>query len=158
MEQTITLQVNGEGRTFQAQTDSTLLEVLRDLYGLHSVRETCGIGICGACTVLLDDLPISSCLVLAPMANGCRVTTLEGVGAGGRLHPVQQAFIDRMGFQCGYCTPGMVLSAIALLQEQADPAPSAIAEYLAGNLCRCGCYPRIIEAVRLAAERLARRA
>jgi len=152
MEQSITIELNGEPRTLSVRTDTTLLEVLRDGCGLASVRETCGIGICGACTVLVDGVPISSCLLLAPLADGCRITTVEGLSRGDELHPVQQAFIEQMAFQCSYCTPGMVLSAVALLAEHPDPSPEQIAEYLAGNLCRCGSYPRILAAISDAAR------
>jgi aerobic carbon-monoxide dehydrogenase small subunit len=156
MERSVAFRLNGAPRELTVRTDATLLEVLRDGCGLSSVRETCGIGICGACTVLVDGDPISSCLLLAPLVDGCAVETVEGLtGAeAGRLHPIQQAFVERMGFQCSYCTPGMILSAKALLAERADPTEREIAEYLSGNLCRCGSYPQIIAAVQLAAERL----
>ncbi len=154
MERTIRLRLNGEPRELTARADATLLEVLRDGCGLHGVRETCGIGICGACTVLVDGVPLSSCLLLAPLVDGREVLTVEGLAREGALDPVQQAFVERMGFQCSYCTPGMVLSAKALLAENPDPTDEEIMAYLAGNLCRCGSYPRILQAVRLAAERL----
>lgn len=154
MEQTVVFRLNGQQRELTVPVDATLLEVLRDQCGLRSVRETCGIGICGACTVLVDGAPISSCLCLAPLADGCTIETVEGLSADGQLDTVQQAFVERMGFQCSYCTPGMILSAKALLSENPDPTDEEIARYLAGNLCRCGSYPRILQAVRLAAERL----
>ena len=154
MERTITVRLNGEPRELTVAPDATLLEVLRDGCGLRSVRETCGIGICGACTVLIDGEPISSCLLLAPLADDRAIETVEGLAAGSELDPVQQAFVDQLGFQCSYCTPGMILSAKALLAENPAPTAGEIARYLAGNLCRCGSYPRIIEAVLLAAERL----
>ena len=154
MERTIAVRLNGAPRELTAAADATLLEVLRDGCGLRSVRETCGIGICGACTVLLDGEPISSCLLLAPLADGRTIETVEGLEAGGELDPIQQAFVERMGLQCSYCTPGMILSAKALLAEIPNPTADEIAHYLAGNLCRCGSYPRIVEAVLLAAERL----
>ena len=155
MERTVAFRLNGAPRELRVQTDATLLEVLRDDCGLASVRETCGIGICGACTVLVDGEPISSCLLLAPLADGCAVETVEGLsGEAGALHPIQEAFVERMGFQCSYCTPGMVLSAKAMLAENPDPTEGEIAEYLSGNLCRCGSYPQIIASVTLAAERL----
>lgn len=156
MEQAVTFELNGEERTLLVPTDATLLEVLRDQCGLTSVRETCGIGICGACTVLVDGVPISGCLLLAPLADGSRITTVEGLSRGEELHPVQQSFIERMAFQCSYCTPGMVLSAVALLAERPEPSPEEIAEYLSGNLCRCGSYPNILSAVADAARRLRR--
>jgi aerobic carbon-monoxide dehydrogenase small subunit len=151
MERTISIRLNGEPRELTVVADATLLEVLRDGCGLRSVRETCGIGICGACTVLVDGEPISSCLLLAPLADGRAVETVEGLTTDGELHPIQQAFVERLGFQCSYCTPGMILTAKALLAENPNPTPDEIARYLAGNLCRCGSYPRIVEAVRLAA-------
>jgi aerobic-type carbon monoxide dehydrogenase small subunit (CoxS/CutS family) len=128
-------------------TDSTLLEVLRDACGLQGARETCGIGICGACTVLVDGEPISSCLLLAPLADGRTVLTIEGLGSGDELDPLQQAFVDNVAFQCSYCTPGMLLSAKALLATNPTPTRDEIARYLAGNLCRCGSYERILNAV-----------
>ena len=155
MEHPIAFRLNDEPVELNVATDATLLEVLRDTFGLTSVRATCGIGICGACTVLVDGAPISSCLLLAPLADGTAIETVEALTPeGADLHPIQRAFVDEMGFQCSYCTPGMILSAKALLAE--NPAPSApeIAAYLAGNLCRCGSYPNIVAAVLLAADRM----
>ena len=154
MERTVAVRLNAVPRELKVAADATLLEVLRDGCGLRSVRETCGIGICGACTVLLDGEPISSCLLLAPLADGRTIETVEGLAIDGQLDPIQQAFVERMGLQCSYCTPGMILSAKALLAENPAPTAVEIAHYLAGNLCRCGSYPRIVEAVLLAAERL----
>ena len=154
MERTISVRLNGEPRELRVAPDATLLETLRDGCGLRSVRETCSIGICGACTVLVDGEPISSCLLLAPLADGRAIETVEGLATEDGLHPVQQAFVERMGFQCSYCTPGMILSAKALLAENPRPSAEEIARYLSGNLCRCGSYPRIVEAVLLATERL----
>ena len=154
MERTIAVRINGAPRELSVAADATLLEVLRDECGLRSVRETCGIGICGACTVLLDGEPISSCLLLAPLADGRTIETVEGLAIDGQLDPIQQAFVERMGLQCSYCTPGMILSAKALLAENPNPTADEVAHYLAGNLCRCGSYPRIVEAVLLAGERL----
>jgi aerobic carbon-monoxide dehydrogenase small subunit len=151
MERRIAFRLNGVERSLDVPTDATLLEVLRDRCGLRSVRETCGIGICGTCTALVDGDPISSCLLLAPLADGCAVETVEGLAGAGELDPIQRAFVERMGFQCSYCTPGMILSAKALLRENPDPTEGEIADYLAGNLCRCGSYPRIVESIRLAA-------
>ena len=143
----IELELNGVATTLEADADEPLLGVLRRA-GLPSVRPTCGIGVCGACTVLVEGEPISSCLLLAPLVAGRRVTTLEGLGDD----VVSRAF-DRLGaFQCGYCTPGMVLTARALLSREPDPSPERIREALAGNVCRCGCYGRIVRAVRAAAE------
>jgi aerobic-type carbon monoxide dehydrogenase small subunit (CoxS/CutS family) len=125
----------------------TLLEVLRDDLGLVGAKEGCGIGMCGACTVLVDGQPISGCLMLAAQAAGREIVTIEGLAQDGKLHPVQQAFIDNAAFQCAYCTPGFVLSAVALLAENPHPTAEEIRDYLTGNLCRCGSYPNILKAV-----------
>jgi carbon-monoxide dehydrogenase small subunit len=133
----------------------TLLEVLRDRLKLTGTRLTCGIGMCGACTVLIDGEALSACLLLAPMVAGCSVTTIEGLSRSeGDLDPVQQAFVDCMGLQCSYCTPGFILATHALLKENPQPTDAQIKEYLAGNLCRCGSYYKIIEAVRQASKML----
>ena len=139
------LRVNGEAREVEARPDEMLLEVLRRDLGLLSVRESCGIGVCGVCTVLLDGETMSSCLVLAPLAEDREITTAEGLGGD---HPVQRAFAEAHAFQCGYCTPGMVLTAKRLLEESPSPTAEEIRLALAGNLCRCGCYVKIAEAVR----------
>ena len=140
------LKVNGMGREVAAGT-RTLLAVLRDDLGLVGAKEGCGIGLCGACTVLADGQPISSCLMLAAQAAGREITTVEGLAPEGELHPVQQAFIDHGAFQCAYCTPGFVLSSVALLRENPAPSEEEIRDYLAGNLCRCGSYQNILKAV-----------
>ncbi|MCL6438625.1 MAG: (2Fe-2S)-binding protein [Rubrobacteraceae bacterium] len=147
----LAFEVNGEREVVEAGPDEMLLGVLRRELGLLSVRETCGIGVCGACTVLLDGEPVSSCLLLAPLAGGRSVTTVEGLGGE---HPVQRAFEEVQAFQCGYCTPGMILTVIRLLEEIPDPEEDEIRRYLGGNLCRCGCYVKIVEAVKLAASEL----
>jgi len=141
--------VNGERAEVDARADDMLIDVLRSL-GLKSVRETCGIGVCGACTVLLDGETASGCLVLAPLADGREITTVEGLGGS---HPVQEAFAEADAFQCGYCTPGMALTAKRLLEENPKPTEAEIRLALAGNLCRCGCYVKIVEAVLLATGR-----
>jgi aerobic-type carbon monoxide dehydrogenase small subunit (CoxS/CutS family) len=141
--------VNGESAAVETRPDDMLIDVLNRL-GYASVRETCGIGVCGACTVLLDDETASACLVLAPLAAGRKVTTVEGLGGD---DPVQEAFAEAHAFQCGYCTAGMVLTAKRLLEENPDPTEEEIRLALAGNLCRCGCYVKISDAVRLAAGR-----
>jgi aerobic-type carbon monoxide dehydrogenase small subunit (CoxS/CutS family) len=148
----LALRVNGIERHLRAPSDRTLLAVLRDDLGLEGAREGCGIGMCGTCTVLLDGRAISSCLVLALQAAGREVTTIEGLGTEQELHPVQQAFIDHAAFQCAYCTPGFILSTIALLKENPTPDDETIREYLSGNLCRCGSYANILKAVKACFE------
>ena len=148
-----TLRVNGQDHDVAVRADHTLLDVLRDQLKLLGVREGCGIGMCGACTVLIDGKPISSCLALAPLAAGKEVTTVESLGQE-ELHPIQQAFVDNTAFQCSYCTPGFILTTKAFLEENPEPTPDEVKEYLAGNLCRCGSYAKILEAVLDAAERL----
>ncbi|MCX7624152.1 MAG: (2Fe-2S)-binding protein [Thermomicrobium sp.] len=155
METSVRLVVNGREHALNVRCDETLLETLQDRLGFSSVRETCGIGICGACTVLADGRPLSSCLLLSALADGLTVTTLEGLaGPAGELHPVQQAFLEQQAFQCSYCTPGMILSVVALLAENPSPSTDDAVAYLAGNLCRCGSYLRILAAVQDAAQRL----
>jgi aerobic-type carbon monoxide dehydrogenase small subunit (CoxS/CutS family) len=151
----VTFRVNGMAYSVVVETHHTLLEVLRRELDLLGTREACGIGVCGSCTVLIDGRPMSSCLALAALLEGREVLTIEGLSRDGKLHPIQQAFIDATAFQCSYCTPGFILSAKALLDENPLPSPSDISAYLAGNLCRCGSYRKIEEAVRLAAQRLA---
>jgi aerobic-type carbon monoxide dehydrogenase small subunit (CoxS/CutS family) len=150
----IRLMVNGEGRELEVAEKALLLDVLRDQFGLFSVREVCGIGQCGACTVLLDGRPLSSCLLLAGLQDGRSVETLEGLSREGELHPIQQAFLEHEACQCGYCTPGFILSVKALLEERPDPGEGEVREYLAGNLCRCGAYPEIFKATMAAGARL----
>ena len=144
----IQVRVNQRPVELEARTDETLLSALRRA-DFRSVRLTCGIGVCGACTVLIDGEPISSCLVLAPAASGADITTTEGFDED---DPVASAFQEVSAFQCGYCTPGFVLTARALLRENPQPSADEIRHALAGNLCRCGSYMKIAEAVRLAAE------
>jgi aerobic-type carbon monoxide dehydrogenase small subunit (CoxS/CutS family) len=140
--------LNGEGVAIDARADEMLIDVLERL-GCRSVRETCGIGVCGACTALVDGELVSGCLLLAPLADGRDVTTVEGLGGE---DPVQLAFAEAHAFQCGYCTPGMVLTAKRLLEENPRPTEEEVRLGLAGNLCRCGCYVKIIEAVLRAAD------
>jgi len=141
------LNVNGSKHEIQAET-RTLLDVLRDDLGLVGTKEGCGVGMCGACTVLVDGKPLSSCLVLAEQVVGKEVLTIEGLGSAENLHPVQQAFLDEGAFQCAYCTPGFVLTTVALLAENPTPNDEEIREYLSGNLCRCGSYQNILQAVK----------
>jgi aerobic-type carbon monoxide dehydrogenase small subunit (CoxS/CutS family) len=140
--------LNGAPKTVEARTDEMLLEVLRRDCGLRSVRETCGIGVCGVCTVVMNGKPVSSCILLAPMAAGSDITTIEALGGN---HPVQRGFEEAHAFQCGYCTPGMILTATCLLEENAQPSEEEIRTALGGNLCRCGCYVKIVEAIKIAA-------
>ncbi len=143
----IELRVNGETHEIAVEPNRTLLQALRDDLGLKGTKEGCGVGDCGTCTVLLDGRPVNSCMILAVTAAGREITTIEGVAPGGRLHPVQQAFVDHGAVQCGYCTPGMVLSSIALLRDNPDPTPEEIRVGISGNLCRCTGYQKIVEAV-----------
>ena len=152
MKSVITLDVNGEPREALVDSRDTLLELLRDRLGLTGTKEGCGNGNCGSCTVLLDGQPVCACLVLAGEAEGMRVTTIEGVATGNTLHPVQAALIAHGGTQCGYCTPGIVLSSVALLARAPNPTEPEIRHAIAGNLCRCTGYDKIIEAIQAAAS------
>lgn len=153
MKREITLTVNGREETLRIDDADTLLEVLRDGLKLWSVRESCGVGACGSCTVLLDGQPVSACFFLGARAAGHEITTLEGLGDGHPLDPIQQAFIDERALQCAYCTPGFVLSVKVLLDENPNPSDEEIREYLSGNLCRCAGYAEILRAVRAAQEK-----
>ena len=146
------LSVNGQDRELLVKPYTTLMEVLREDLRLTGTKHGCGAGECGACTVLIDGVPKVSCLVLPAQAEGTTVTTIEGVANGSTLHPVQQAFMDAGAVQCGYCTPGMVLTAKALLDTNPTPSEGEIKQALAGNLCRCTGYVGIVEAVLHAAE------
>jgi carbon-monoxide dehydrogenase small subunit/isoquinoline 1-oxidoreductase alpha subunit/xanthine dehydrogenase YagT iron-sulfur-binding subunit len=154
MKRIVRLKVNGLEREVMVEPHHTLLDVLRRDFDLMGVREGCGIGMCGACTVLADGKPLSSCLLLAALAGGWELTTIEGLSQNGDLHPIQQAFVDHTAFQCSYCTPGFILSTLTLLAENPDPTPEEIRDYLSGNLCRCGSYVKILDAVLDAAQRL----
>ena len=153
MNREIRLTVNGTARAVKIPTYRTLLDCLRYDLALTGSKEGCGVGVCGACTVLLDGKMISSCIALAVSADGHEVTTVEGLAGDERLHPVQQAFIDAGGFQCGICTPGQVVSAKALLDAIPNPSDAEIREWMLGNLCRCTGYYTIIESIRVAAQR-----
>jgi carbon-monoxide dehydrogenase small subunit/isoquinoline 1-oxidoreductase alpha subunit/xanthine dehydrogenase YagT iron-sulfur-binding subunit len=153
---TLTLQVNGRTHRVKARTHHTLLEVLRRELKLFGTREGCGVGMCGACTVLMDGKPVSGCLLLAPLAEGKDILTIEGLaGPDGELHVIQQAYIDHTAFQCSYCTPGFILSTKALLDENPHATQEQARAYLSGNLCRCGSYVKIMDAVLDARDRLA---
>ena len=151
---TVTLRVNGQEHRLGVRTHHTLLDALRDQLKLLSVREGCGIGMCGACTVLVDGRPLSACLTLAALSEGREILTVEGLGSPGQLDVIQEAFLARTGFQCSYCTPGILLTAKALLAEHPHASDEEIREYLAGNLCRCGSYVKIVDSVREAIARL----
>ena len=146
----IELILNGERRGLACEPTEMLLDVL-EREGLTGARETCGIGVCGACTVLLDGEPVTGCLTFAPQVAGREVTTVEALGGS---DPVQRAFLTARAFQCGWCTPGFVLAVRALLEENPDPGDAEIAAALGGNLCRCGSYVKIADAVRIAAREL----
>jgi carbon-monoxide dehydrogenase small subunit len=141
------MMLNGRPREVDVRPEHTLLEVLRDTLGIFDVKEGCGEGVCGACTVLLDGRPVSSCLVLAAAVRGRAVTTLRGLEGDGGLHPLQQAFVRRGAVQCGFCTPGMLLTALAFLAREPRPDRAAIRAALDGNLCRCTGYTKIVDAV-----------
>ena len=153
-EATITTIVNGERYTRTIGSNMTLVEFLRDELHLTGTKEGCDEGECGACTILFDGRPLNSCLVLAVEANGHAITTIEGLAQDGRLHPIQEAFVEAGAIQCGYCTPGMVLSAKAVLDEFPNPTEEQIRTGIEGNICRCTGYNRIVEAILLAAEKI----
>lgn len=147
MKISIDVTVNGESYQAEVEPRVTLLEFLRQTLHLTGTKEGCGLGDCGTCTVLLDGRPVNSCLVLAVDANGHRITTIEGLAENEKLHPLQQSFIDKGAVQCGFCTPAMILSAKALLDKNPQPGENEIKQAMSGVLCRCGSYPKIIEAV-----------
>jgi nicotinate dehydrogenase subunit A len=148
------LRVNGARRRINADPERTLLSVLRDDLGLTGSKYGCGEGQCGACTVLLDGAATRSCVTSLRAAGGREITTIEGLETNGRLHPLQQAFLDAGALQCGYCTPGMIVSGAALLRSRPAPTRPEIVKAMQGNICRCGTYPRILVAVELAAKRM----
>jgi aerobic carbon-monoxide dehydrogenase small subunit len=150
----IRMQVNGKDYTVDVPSQRLLIDCLRYDLGLTGTKEGCSVGVCGACTVLMDGQLVSSCLTLAVVADGKEITTVEGLARNGNLHPVQQAFIDFGGFQCGICTPGMVVAAKALLDENPNPSDDDIKDWMMGNLCRCTGYYKIIESIRGAATRM----
>jgi carbon-monoxide dehydrogenase small subunit len=150
----VELQVNGERETVALDAGRTLLEVLRERLALTGTKLGCNQGVCGSCTVLIDGKPARSCLVLAVRCAGRAITTIEGLGDGAAPSPVQQAFIETGAVQCGYCTPGMILTAEALLKRKKRPALDEIREAISGNLCRCSGYAKIVDAVKLASERM----
>ncbi len=155
---TTTFKVNGSIVTVAVKPTATLLDVLRTELGLTGTKRGCDQGDCGACTVILEGKTVNSCLVLAMQAAGKEITTVEGLGTAQRLHPLQEAFVQHWGFQCGFCTPGMLLSAKALLDENPSPSREEIKEALSGNLCRCTGYAPIIQAIERAAKLMANQA
>jgi aerobic-type carbon monoxide dehydrogenase small subunit (CoxS/CutS family) len=150
----VQLYVNGSQRRVDADPDTPLLSVLRDRLELTGSKYGCGEGQCGACTVLIDGRTVRSCITPLSYADGKRITTIEGLEQNGRLHPVQQAMIETGAMQCAYCTSGMILSAVALLEKNPHPSDAEIVRGMDGNICRCGTYPRIVAAIRLAASRM----
>ena len=150
---TITFTLNGAHVTADVQSHHNLIEVLQAQFGLTGARESCGQGLCGCCTVLVNNHPVSGCLYLAAFVDGAKVTTIEGLETQDELSPVQQAFIEASAFQCGYCTPGFVMMVTKLLDEYPDPDDDTITHYLSGNLCRCAAYPEVLQAVKLAARK-----
>jgi xanthine dehydrogenase YagT iron-sulfur-binding subunit len=149
----LSLNVNGSARRLQLDSRVTLLDALREHLGMTGTKMGCDQGACGACTVLVDGKRVLSCLALAAQCDGRDVTTIEGLARDGQLHPVQEAFLRHDGFQCGYCTPGQIMSAVALLEEGRAGSDEEIREFMSGNLCRCGAYPNIVAAIREAAGR-----
>lgn len=149
----VTTTINGREETFLCEPRQTLLEVLRDVLDLTGTKEGCNNGNCGACTVLLEGRPVDSCLVLAVECEGASIETIEGLAEGNRLTPLQQTFLEEAALQCGICTPGFIVSATALLRDNPQPSEADIRWHLAGNLCRCTGYDKIVRAVRAAADR-----
>ena len=150
MRREVSFRLNGQQVTAQVAPHENLVEVLRDAFGLHGARESCGQGLCGCCTVLVDGVAVSGCLYLASLAENRHVETIEN---NSKPDVVQEAFVERAAFQCGFCTPGFVMMTRQLLDEIPDPSEDEIRHYLSGNLCRCAAYPEIIEAVKLAASK-----
>jgi aerobic-type carbon monoxide dehydrogenase small subunit (CoxS/CutS family) len=140
--------INGRPTEFTVRPNQTLLELLRDNLSLSGTVEGCGVGVCGSCTVLVDERPVSSCLMLAVNAEGKKITTIEGLSRGDELDPVQKAFLKYQAFQCGYCTPGMILAVKGLLASNPHPTEEQARDYLSGNLCRCGTYSEVLAAVK----------
>ncbi|MFI6693039.1 (2Fe-2S)-binding protein [Streptomyces sp. NPDC050433] len=149
----VSLTVNGERHTVTVDNRTSLLDLLREHLDLTGSKKGCNAGACGACTVLVDGRRVNSCLTLAVRLDGAEVTTIEGLASGERLHPLQQAFIDQDAFQCGYCTPGQIMSGVGCMQEGRTGSPEEIRESMSGNICRCGCYVKIVRAVEQATGR-----
>jgi xanthine dehydrogenase YagT iron-sulfur-binding subunit len=150
-QQDLTLRINGREHRLRLDLRTTLLDALREHLGLTGSKKGCDLGQCGACTVLVDGRRINACLTLAVMQEGREITTIEGLARDGGLHPLQAAFIEHDGFQCGYCTPGQIMSAVGLLAEGRAGSDAEMREFMSGNICRCGAYPKIVAAVRAVA-------
>lgn len=148
----VSLTVNGERRTVTVDNRTSLLDLLREHLGLNGSKKGCNAGACGACTVLVDGRRVNSCLTLAVRLDGAEITTIEGLSTGERLHPLQQAFIDHDAFQCGYCTSGQIMSGVGCIEEGHTGSAEEIREFMSGNICRCGCYVKIVRAVEQAAH------
>jgi carbon-monoxide dehydrogenase small subunit len=153
VKKTISFELNGRPVTAEVAPHHTLVELLQNEFDLFGARESCAQGLCGCCTVVVNDKPVSGCLYLGSFVDGAKVQTVEGLADGGKLDPVQEAFIEAGAFQCGFCTPGFVLMTEKLLDAHPAPDDDQIRHYLAGNLCRCAAYPEIIKAVKLAASK-----
>ena len=153
----VELTINGKKRKVETAISTRLLDLIRDDLHLTGTKEGCGKGECGACTVIMNGELVASCLILAPQADGAVITTIEGIGSGGHLDPIQEAFIETGAVQCGFCTPGMILAAKKLLEENPHPTEEEIKRGISGNLCRCTGYKKIFNAIRLAADRLSSR-
>ena len=157
MQTIISLKINGEGHRLIVQPRETLLDVLRDKLNMTGTKKGCNEGDCGACTVLMDGKAVLSCLILAVTATGKNITTIEGLAENAELHPLQKAFVEHGAIQCGFCTPGQIMASKALLDENPDPTEGEIKEALAGNLCRCTGYVKIVDAVKVASKEMRRR-
>jgi carbon-monoxide dehydrogenase small subunit len=150
----LTLTINGQQHSLSVPANRLLLDLLRDDLSLTGTKESCSVGVCGACAILVDGQMLSACLALAVQYDGSQITTIEGLADGERLHPIQDAFIEYGGFQCGICTPGQIIAAKALLDENPAPTTDEIKEWMAGNLCRCTGYYKIVESIEAAAVSL----
>lgn len=148
----LSLEINGRTRSFAAEPRTTLLDALRDRLGMTGTKKGCDQGTCGACTLLVDGTRVNACLTLAIMTEGKAVTTIEGLADGERLHPMQAAFLEHDGFQCGYCTPGQIMSAVGMLAERRPLDDASVGEWMSGNICRCGAYANITAAIQSAAR------
>ncbi|MEU9323505.1 (2Fe-2S)-binding protein [Streptomyces canus] len=149
----VSLTVNGTRRTVRVDNRTSLLDLLREHFDLTGSKKGCNAGACGACTVLVDGQRVNSCLTLAVRLEGAEVTTIEGLADGGQLHPLQQAFVEQDAFQCGYCTPGQIMSGVGCIEEGHTGSPEEIREWMSGNICRCGCYVKIVRALEQTAGR-----